>query len=292
MGYMKPPLGTQLRKGHPLAKGLVGYWLMNEGDGNIIKDLSLNGHTLTSNLGGLWQPGPYGPVTKTDHVGAGIRRYFTTPDPKWNLPDFTIICHVNIKVCNDDVHYITSISGDYNLTLQTRGGYARGMQISWGNGASSVYEYTTALGAFTGWKTLAIVKQSTLISYYVDGILIDTDACTDIAAVTATTANIGYLDSQNEELLIDYLFVYNRAFSASEIAESYRNPFGMFEKEPWDLWTAATSVGGAPPAGTNTQINIGDAWKEIAAAQINIGDTWKAAAGMQINIGDIWKTIF
>ncbi len=44
--------------------------------------------------------------------------------------------------------------------------------------------------------------------------------------------------------------------------------------------------------GTNTQINIGDAWKEIAGIQINIGDTWKAVEGMQINIGDTWKTIF
>lgn len=51
---------------------------------------------------------------------------------------------------------------------------------------------------------------------------------------------------------------------------------------------AETSAG----AGTNTQINIGDDWKEIAGAQINIGDAWKAAAGMQINIGDAWKTIF
>ena len=46
------------------------------------------------------------------------------------------------------------------------------------------------------------------------------------------------------------------------------------------------------PAGTNTQINIGDAWKEIAGIQINIGDAWKAVAGMQVNIGDAWKTIF
>jgi len=39
--------------------------------------------------------------------------------------------------------------------------------------------------------------------------------------------------------------------------------------------------------GTNTQINIGDSWKEISAMQINIGDTWKEVAGAQINIGDL-----
>lgn len=44
--------------------------------------------------------------------------------------------------------------------------------------------------------------------------------------------------------------------------------------------------------GTNTQINIGDDWKEISAVQINIGDDWKEVAGAQINIGDSWKEVF
>ena len=45
-------------------------------------------------------------------------------------------------------------------------------------------------------------------------------------------------------------------------------------------------------AGTNLQLNIGDAWKEVDAMQINIGDVWKDVAGAQINIGDAWKEIF
>jgi len=45
-------------------------------------------------------------------------------------------------------------------------------------------------------------------------------------------------------------------------------------------------------AGTNLQINIGDAWKEVPAAHINIGDAWKDVASASVNIGDAWKTIF
>ena len=45
-------------------------------------------------------------------------------------------------------------------------------------------------------------------------------------------------------------------------------------------------------AGTNMQINIGDAWKTVDGMQINIGDVWKTVDGAQINIGDAWKTIF
>lgn len=45
-------------------------------------------------------------------------------------------------------------------------------------------------------------------------------------------------------------------------------------------------------AGTNLQINIGDAWKAVPTMQINVGDAWKPVAGAKINIGDVWKTIF
>ncbi len=46
------------------------------------------------------------------------------------------------------------------------------------------------------------------------------------------------------------------------------------------------------PAGTNTQIQIGGAWKEIAGMQIQIGGNWKAVEGAQMQIGGAWKTIF
>lgn len=44
--------------------------------------------------------------------------------------------------------------------------------------------------------------------------------------------------------------------------------------------------------GTNTQVNIGDSWKEIAGMQVNIGDSWKEVASAQVNIGDSWKGVF
>lgn len=45
-------------------------------------------------------------------------------------------------------------------------------------------------------------------------------------------------------------------------------------------------------SGTNTQINIGDAWKDVAAMQINISGAWKAVAAAQINISGAWHSIF
>ena len=42
---LKPPKGAMLNRGHPLSRGLKGCWLMNEGGGKIVNDLSGNGNT-------------------------------------------------------------------------------------------------------------------------------------------------------------------------------------------------------------------------------------------------------
>ncbi len=50
--YQKPVRGTPLNKSHPLARGLVGSWLLNEGTGDTVSDgvnPSHNGDFLSSN---------------------------------------------------------------------------------------------------------------------------------------------------------------------------------------------------------------------------------------------------
>ena len=55
---------------------------------------------------------------------------------------------------------------------------------------------------------------------------------------------------------------------------------------------SSTTVSGAPPVGTNMQVNIGDIWKDVSSMKINIGDLWKDVAGAWVNIGDSWKLIY
>lgn len=43
---------------------------------------------------------------------------------------------------------------------------------------------------------------------------------------------------------------------------------------------------------TNTEINIGDVFKDVDEMKINIGDVWKPVAEVWINIGDVWKQVF
>ena len=39
LSRIKPPVGAQINWGHPLAKGLIGCWLINEGRGNYINNI-------------------------------------------------------------------------------------------------------------------------------------------------------------------------------------------------------------------------------------------------------------
>jgi len=76
---------------------------------------------------------------------------------------------------------------------------------------------------------------------------------------------------------IDEIGFFDTTLSTGQIEELYNSGAGL-------AYPFST--------GTNTQINIGDSWKDIEGVKINIGDTWKDVAGMQINIGDTWKTVF
>ena len=55
--HQKPRLGMQLNRRHPLAKGLVGCWVMNEATGNKVFDLSGNGNTGSFESSTAWVVG-------------------------------------------------------------------------------------------------------------------------------------------------------------------------------------------------------------------------------------------
>jgi hypothetical protein len=57
----KPPLGMQISLAHPLAKGLVGAWVLNEGARGTVLDASpCANHGILSG-GAAFRAGPYGP---------------------------------------------------------------------------------------------------------------------------------------------------------------------------------------------------------------------------------------
>ena len=60
MPLIKPIKSSIVNPTHPLAKGLVGCWLLNEGTGNKISDLSGHGNSGTIYGSPAWSAGPTG----------------------------------------------------------------------------------------------------------------------------------------------------------------------------------------------------------------------------------------
>ena len=137
-------------------------------------------------------------------------------------------------------------------------------------GAQLFQDITNAKGTTAGWKTVTVDWAISADTDYWIALQVD-----GTAQRTDRQSNLGSgIDNKGPLNSLEFLDPYNGGalLDADDVLAFY----------------AVVEIS----AGTNTQINIGDVWKEISAMQINIGDTWKAVAGMQINIGDAWKTIF
>ena len=109
-----------------------------------------------------------------------------------------------------------------------------------------------------------------------------------VTAVDDSMLVIGWTNDDNEDIttaptdmiLAGFIkFSHIWSCSATSYYES-RSSGAVTKSITWggsaeELTAQAVVLTYAAATGTNTQINIGDDWKEIAAAQINIGDTWK-----------------
>ncbi|MFB0523909.1 MAG: hypothetical protein ACETVZ_00085, partial [Phycisphaerae bacterium] len=66
MPILKPIRAIQLNKSHPFARGLIGYWIMNEGGGSKVFDLSGNDNTGTFVGNTAWAAGKFGSCLSFD----------------------------------------------------------------------------------------------------------------------------------------------------------------------------------------------------------------------------------
>lgn len=236
---VKPRLGTPLVKGHRLSKGLVGCWLMNEGGGNIVNDLSGNGTTCSFENGLTWGAGKYGSKTVFDGIDdklSGIKQ------PPTCLNQITI-------VWSGLLHSVASGGDVYGRIIdwypapsiyRVGGGDNR---LAWyGNVGGTSRDYKISNTAFFDDTQHygAVVFDGINTNVYKDGVLDKNN--TDYSGALSSPINffcIGSRAFDTHRTLygeLDYVYIYNRALTASEIAYLYRNPFAMFEKNDIVLW--------------------------------------------------------
>ena len=236
---IKPFLGSQLELGHPLAQGFVGLWLMNEGSGKMVADLS--GNNLNGTFGGNtnWTSGKYGNAIDFP----GVTDNITASTPSQIVDAITYVISFKLDVLQDNGLMRLE---DTFVRIDSSGNFEW-----WPDIDTVVIDYAAGLSVGV-WHTVAVTQDSSNnYAMYLDGVLVKSGStvaldlvqvANDIVIGAFTTGGIWDLNGQ-----ISHIYIFNRALSSSEIALLYREPFCMFERNPIELWVG--SVGAGAPAG-------------------------------------------
>lgn len=247
-----------LIRGHWAARGLVGMWPMMpyEVGGNKILDLSGNGNNGILAGSAPWKAGKFGPAPHYDGSSGRHKvayssklycgNYMTVSFwAKSDITNYTSNAYVismwdyanNDRMWGicifadvDDWTVITSDNGVQNNTAHT------GQTVD------------TALHMIT----FVIDNPNHSWAFYYDGRYINTVTPLYTYTNQGSFLTIAGLDASNFfDGILDLLKIYNRASSASEVALLYREQLCMFERDPIELWSAATigALPGVAPTG-------------------------------------------
>ena len=256
---IKPSLGTPIYQGHPLARGLVLYLPMNEGSGNTVSDLSGNGNHGTFYQSTSWTSGKFGPATYFDGTDdiIGISKW-----PGWPVVTMAAWVRFDQAIGADECIAAVDSTANGARTFQfrrTSGGVAQLIVFVGGDAISATGTTTVPTGI---WHHIVGVNDGTNALIYVNGVLDQTpiasgsmDADPGNWGIGARAKrNTGFTTDIDSELqgAIDSYTTWNRALSASEIADLYANPFAMFERPTPEMWVSA----GEAPAGGGRVITI------------------------------------
>lgn len=244
---LKPPQFIQLNKGHPMSRGLVGCWLMNEASGVVAFDSSGHNNKGTLESDTHFVAGKHG--SALDFDGAG---------------DYVECANSNSLDITDVLTMVACFKTDITATYQrifdkgwdrytmglTPHEDGRGFHVSYRNqlGDAHVVYSSGFVYSMNTWYQVAGVIDSLAKSckIYINGVLNTQEdfVGTSIKSTSdpvrlGTQVSQSYLNGQ-----IDFALIWNRALTPQEILILFNNPFEMFEPEPIELWSAANPAGG------------------------------------------------
>jgi len=232
----KPIRGMQISRTHRLAKNLVGCWLMNEGTGNKLYDLSGYG-TTGSFAGGIsWTAGKFGSCLTMDgdgdYVDLGTGKFGIDITNQFTVSVWVCINADNPLYTYDNVLKRGTYIHPFVMQYQNKT-FRLGVRTTSGTGYATTPTNSVTLGH---WHHLALEYNGTDGIFYLDGNYAGTiprDGET-LSVLDGQTTVIG--DTANAQA--DNVMIFNRALSAEEIKALYADPFQMFEEPARQLYAA------------------------------------------------------
>jgi hypothetical protein len=225
----KPPLGPVISPGHPLANGLVGCWLMNEGGGPSVHEMTGRGYggggtppsdgVLAGNVS--WIQGRDGPALNFPATGTtGV----TTG--QWANPAGVLSIVALVRSAIADSNYREVFRQDNAaFLLQNAGNF-------WAfapTGASADYDSTATPLVVGEWALLVGTWDGAAARLYKNGTLYQNNVRggTSIPGAFAYIGCFG-VGGQMFNGQISHCMVYNRALTASEVQWITIEPYAMF----------------------------------------------------------------
>ena len=246
----KPPPGTQLNRNHPLAAGLVGCWVMNEGNGLYTYDSSgFGNHVFLYNTADPptptsgWVSGEDGTAIAFD----GNDYIYAGGNSQVLKPEVVSVC-VWVKMAGTGENYGRIIC----KAVSAGSGYGSYQIFTWAGGArkptfvvqtSSGYTYVdpSSLAALDeGWHQVVGTYDGVTLRLYWDGVY----KGLKVWSGSLVYDNGSLLFGQDAQYLANYTgllgmaSIYNRVLSDGEILQLFLAPYGMFEQPSQPIWIA------------------------------------------------------
>lgn len=233
------PLSVTLPRGdHLLARGLAGAWLFNEGRKNTLWDVSGRGHPGT--LTGMdpatdWVGGPHGYALDFDGTDD---RVIVGPEAGINLgtANACIVRYKHLAVGNDVL---------VGHKSQSDGGYF----LAFGSGNINYAASGSYVGVSHGISAgdevwLGVSRQGTSVTFYKNGVqlaIAQTLGANNDLRISTIGSYWSGASTYSANMRCDYVYCWDRALSAGEMAWLYREPFCLFRRSSV---LAALGVGG------------------------------------------------
>jgi hypothetical protein len=221
---------------------------MNEGVGGKVYDLSGNGNTgaITN---ALWVPSKFGPGLEFDASGDYINcgpcggKVFQNGNP------VTIVTWVRIdsvgQTAGRIVDKATSTAGPM-LTITA----TSTIHFQADAGIDVIREASDNSVTYGQYSHIAVTWDGSLtaanVHIYINGRECSYQTTSDgtVPFVNNAAANLYIGNNASSALrcfdgVINYVMIYNRTLSATEVQQLYIDPFGMFRREPIEIWGPA-----------------------------------------------------
>lgn len=234
---MKPPVGMRPDRDYLLKYGIVGWWLLNEGGGPVIRSVARS----AADWGGLgvtptWVHGATGPALSFN----GSPQYMVLPTNVLIAFPASVSFRMLTNVATDGVMF-----GLYSAGFWMGGGFYNSEFLTTNNAIGA------AGSSFNNnsWNRVVIAQQSSSVGkVYVNGI--DVTATVSFPWSSGANSSLGARYSTGDVInypytgLLDDFRAYNRALSADEVRRIDMFPYEAFRIPPIFLFTTPSATQG------------------------------------------------